>query len=188
MKINLSDIPEEGKSYNWSSQTGELNKSLKDLIGNNAYIADFTIKPLNSRDFEMRGRIETKSPEECSRCSLDFQFPIHEVFYEILIPRQENPRNSKYAKVNHVSDTAADEFGPGVSEYDHLNFEMGDFLHEIVGLAVPFNPAGPEDNQGKCVVCHKMVRGCSFSYDEPMTADLSEINKNPFEVLKNIKL
>ncbi|MFS4459936.1 YceD family protein [Bdellovibrio sp. HCB2-146] len=183
MKINLTEVPEEGRSYHWNRETGELNAVLNDLIGNTSHEADFFIKPLNSKDFELTGTVRTKLPEQCGRCGIDFAFPINEKYHEILIPKQNQPRNSKYSKVNHVSDLP--QGGPETSEYEGNLFDMGEFLHEVVALAAPFNPAGPEDENGDCSICKIPVKGRSFSYDEKMP---EEKPQNPFNVLKNIKL
>lgn len=183
MKINLSEISEDGRSYHCTSKTGELNTALADILGGNLYEAEFFIKSLNSRDFEITGTIKTKVPEICSRCGIEFPYPIDKKFREFLIPKQSQPRGSKYSKVNHVSDLPED--GPDVSEYEeNLLFDMGEYLHEVVGLAAPFNAAGPEDDKGDCSICGIPVRGRSFSYDEEMP---EEKPQNPFAVLKNIK-
>ncbi|WP_374073219.1 DUF177 domain-containing protein [Bdellovibrio bacteriovorus] len=183
MKINLTEIPEEGRAYHWNSQTGELNSVLTDLIGNTLHETEFFIKPLNSRDFELVGTMKTKLPEQCARCGIDFAFPIDTKFHEFLIPKQDHPRGSKYSKVNHVSDLP--ENGPDVSEYEGNLFDIGEYLHEVVALAAPFNPAGPEDENGDCSICKIPVKGQSFSYDEQMP---DEKPQSPFAVLKNIKI
>lgn len=183
MKINLAEIPEEGRSYQLNNQTGELNQILTDLIGKTPHEAEFFIKPLNSRDFEVVGTIKTKLPETCARCGIEIQFPVNSKFREFLIPKQDHPRGSKYSKVNHISDLPED--GPDVSEYEGHIFDMGEFLHEVVALAAPFNAVGPEDDNGDCSICKIPVKGRSFSYDEEMP---SEKPTNPFGVLKNIKI
>ncbi len=68
MRINLTEIPEEGRTYIWNSQTKELNAVLADLIGNTPHHAEFFIKALNPRDYELTGTIRTEVPEVCSRC------------------------------------------------------------------------------------------------------------------------
>ncbi|MEN0059880.1 MAG: DUF177 domain-containing protein [Bdellovibrio sp.] len=183
MKINLTEIPEEGRSYQWNTQSGELNQVLLDLVGKKAHTTEFFIKPLNSRDFELIGTIQTSLPEQCSRCGIDIDFPVNEKFHEILIPKQSQPRNSKYSRVNHLSDLPTG--GPEVSEYEGHIFDMGEFLHEVVALAVPFNPACPEKEQGKPDGCRFPVKDEGFVYDEPMPLEKPQ---NPFAALKNIKL
>lgn len=183
MKIRLHEIPEEGKSFVWTRETGELNHGLSDLIENQAYRCEFFVKPLNHRDFTLNGAITTDVPESCSRCGDDFRLDIKAKFNEILIPAQELDRTGRYTKVNHVSE--GEESGPGVSEYpgDGL-FDMGEYVHEQVAIALPFNPAPAEDKKGDCSLCGIKVRGRSFSYNEEMP----EEKPNPFAVLKGLKL
>lgn len=183
MRINLIDIPEEGQSFFWNNQSGELSSVLADLIGKNLYQVDFFVKPLNSKDFELRGIIKTGLAEQCSRCGIDFEFPVKQEFYEILIPKQDHPRGGRYSKVNHVSE--APDTGTETSEYEGNHFDMGEYLHEVVALAEPFNPAGPEDENGDCSICKIPVKGRSFSYNEEMPVEKPQ---SPFAVLKNIKL
>ncbi|WP_413291530.1 YceD family protein [Bdellovibrio sp. HCB337] len=183
MKINLTEIPEEGKSFVCTQKTGELNVVLKDLIGDNAFHSEFFIKPLNSKDFELSGFIKTELPEDCSRCGIDFCMKVTPKFKAILIPRQSDDRTGKYAKVNHVSESLED--GPEATEYDGMIFNMGEYVHEVVAINAPFNPAGPEDEKGDCSICGIHVRGENFGYNEEMPAEKPE---SPFAVLKNIKL
>lgn len=183
MKINLSEIPEEGCSYHWTEKTGEITTALKDITGNNAYDTEFYIKPLNSKDYELLGTIKTKLPEQCSRCGSDIDFPINEKFHEILIPKQHQPRDGKYARVNHVSDLPTG--GPETSEYEKNVFDMGEFLHEVVALATPFNPACPEFIDGKPSECKIPLEGQAFT---KAAEAVMEKPKNPFEALKNLKL
>lgn len=184
MRINLTEIPEEGRTYLWNNKTAELNAQLADLVGSIPHEAEFFIKPMNTKDFEMSGVIKTEVPDDCSRCGIDFNFKVNERFKAILIPKMEIDRTGKYAKVNHVSE--AIEYGPSVSEYTGTHFEMGEYLHEIVALAAPFNPAPPENKDGDCTLCLKHVRGKLFVYDEAMPVDQKP--ENPFQALKNLKL
>lgn len=184
MRINLLDLPEEGKQFHWSTKTGEINLVLSDLIKNSAYEAEFFIRPINNRDFDLTGIIRTQLPEQCSRCGLDFTFGVNQKFHEILIPEQKLDRGGKYARVNHISDIQTEELS--VSEYQPQgHFDMGEFLHEQVALALSFNPAPPEDDKGNCSICEIPVRGKDFSYKEDMP---EEPKANPFNVLKNLKI
>ncbi len=183
MKINLSEIPEEGRLYVYSLKTGELNGILRDLLGKASYHSEIFIKPLNSKDFELSGTIETELPEDCSRCGIAFSLKVKPSLHAILIPRQGDDRTGKYAKVNHISETL--EEGPATAEHDAMVFNIGEFIHEAVAIAAPFNPAGPVNESGDCSICGIKVTGRSFGYNEEMPADKPE---SPFAVLKKIKL
>jgi uncharacterized protein len=183
MKINLAGIPEDGVTYVWTRQTGEVNAVLADLIEKEAYTAEFTIRPLNSKDFDMTGKISTKMPCQCSRCGNDMKLPMNEKFHEILIPKQDQPRNSKYAKVNHLSDIPAGEMD--FCEYEDLQFDIGEYLHEVIALATPFNPVCPKEDNPDCSIYTNPEPEHGFIYNEEMPAEKPE---SPFAALKNLKL
>lgn len=184
MRLNLREITPEGKSFKWTRQTAELNDALSDLIAERPYFCEFTVRPLNNRDFELTGEIRTQAPELCSRCGIDIELPLRVKFREILIPRQELDRTGRYARVNHLSD--APEEGPATSEYDlDETFDMGEYVHEQVGLEIPTNPAPPENAAGDCEDCGQPVRGQSFGYTEEMPLEKPE---SPFAALKDLKL
>lgn len=183
MKIRLHEIPEDGKSFSWSRETGELNHVLADLIGQEDYRCEFFVRPLNSRDFALTGLIQTSAPEACSRCGDAFKFTVRTDLNEILIPHQGMDRTGRYSRVNHLSES--EESGPSVSEYavDHT-FDMGEFVHEQIAIALPFNPAPEETAGGDCSLCGIKVRGRSFGYDEEMPTE----KPNPFAALKGFKV
>lgn len=182
MLINLLEIPSEGKSFQVNRKTGELNSILADLIGQSDFESEFTIRPLQGGTFELTGSIRTQLPEDCSRCGLDFQMPINEKFRELLLPVQSVPRNSKFAKANHVSDMNGQ--GPEVYEYEGHHFNAGEYLHEVVAISEPFTPAPPCNAQGECSLCKKPVQNQKFGYEDPGF----EKPTSPFDALKNIKL
>lgn len=183
MRLVLTEIPEEGKHFKLNRNTAELNDVLKDLIGSQAYEAQFYVRPLNLKDYEITGSIETKLPETCGRCGLDIKLDLKTSFHEILIPKQEDDRTGKYVRPNHLSDLEAG--GPDTSEYVGKHFDMGEYLHEVVALAAPFNPVGPEKDNGDCGICEKPVSSFNFTYDEEIPEDPK---KNPFSALKGLKL
>ncbi|MGZ3725099.1 MAG: YceD family protein [Pseudobdellovibrio sp.] len=173
MKIKLNEISENGETYTFNRNTGELNEDLKDLIHANAYDVNLYIKPLNSRDFTVNGSLKTFTEEQCSRCAEDFKFNITKKINEILIPAQEQERTSKYAKSS--VNTEGEEIS--VSEYSKQVFEVGEFLHEAIALEVSFAPL--------CESCAKPENDKAFIYDEKMGED---VKPNPFQALKGLKL
>lgn len=182
MRINLQEIPDEGRDFIYNNQTSELNEVLKDLIGKTAYSAEFSIRPTNTNTFELQGFIKTHLPEQCSRCGLDFKMPVNVNFKEMLIPKQNLPRDAHFTKANHFSDMAGE--GPSVQEYEGHHFQVGEYLHEVIALEEPFNPVAPVDKNDDCTVCKLNVKSHSFSYDEGNIDDKA----SPFSVLKNLKL
>lgn len=185
MRINLHEIPEEGREYLWSTPTGELTQTLQELIGSNTYTAQFTIRPMNHKDFELRGTIKTRAPDLCSRCGDDIKFPVEASFHEILIPPQEQDRSGRYSKVNHISESV--EEGPGAVEYTpQMQFDMGEYLHETVAISIPYNPAPPLNSEGKCSECNLCPPKEAILYADTMEEETPK--PNPFAALKGLKL
>ncbi|MES3039376.1 MAG: DUF177 domain-containing protein [Bdellovibrionota bacterium] len=184
MKIHLKEIKEEGQSYSLNRKTAELNETLKDLIQNNDYFVEFHIRPINSRDFQLIGSLKAATNEDCSKCGIPFQFSIRENFNEILIPPQPMDRGGKYSKVNHISEGAQE--GPSSYEYSEgAVFDASEYVHEMVGLAIPLNPRPEPLESGACSICGDDKFCQPFKYDE---APEDFKPKNPFEALKNVKL
>ncbi len=183
MIINLKEIPAEGQQYICNSKTAEFNEALFDLIGATLYQTEFFIKP-SSQGYEITGFIRTQMNELCSRCGIDIKLPIYTKFHEFLIQKQSDPRRSHYAKANHYSDLHSED-RPSVVEFDNAEFDMGEYLHEIVAIETPYVPAPPENEKGDCSVCGLYVRDKAFNYEEPLPV---EEKQSPFSVLKGIKL
>lgn len=182
--IRLSEIPEEGKNYTWNRKTSELNKALEDFIKDQNYEVNFFIKPINNKDYMMTGVIQAQLPTDCSLCGLDFKMPVKITINEILIPQQVSERKGHYAKVNHLSD-AEGNTGPQALEYaENHNFDMGAYVHEAIGITVPFNPMPDTDDKGDCRTCGLNQKTHNFGYDEAMV----DQKPSPFAVLKNLKV
>lgn len=180
MKIKLFEISEDGKQFNLDRKTAELNDTLSDLIGENPYNADFTLRPINNKDFELTGTLKTSSPQECSKCGQDFQFPIHVKLYEVLIPKQHVDKNGKFTKPNHILEGETESVQ--CTEVEQETFDAGEFIHESIGLAIPFNPAH-KAGDADCQPRKGSFEQGYFQYDEPM-----EVQKvNPFAALKDLK-
>ncbi|MBL7542393.1 MAG: DUF177 domain-containing protein [Bdellovibrionaceae bacterium] len=184
MIINLAEIPEEGRNYEYSTESGEVTETLADLIGDNHYVTQFFIRPLNSRDFSLTGSIKTKSKEICSYCGQGIKFPVNVKFNEILIPPQEMTRDGHYAKPNHFDENEAE--GPQSFEYSPgMKLAIGEYLHETIALNVPFNPAPEITEKGDCGDCGLNVQTVIKSYEEAPETDEAT---NPFAVLKSLKV
>lgn len=189
MIINLSEIPEEGKEFDLSdtksSEYEEVRKSLEDLIGKNVFSTQFHIKSLNSRDFELKGKISTRTKELCSLCGIDINFPVKAQFHEILIPPQDHPRDGKYSKPNHFSELEIE--GPESLEYgSQMKFNLGDYLHEIIALNTPFNPKPELTPKGDCSDCGLNPSKITEKINDQIPFDTEKTN--PFSALKGLKV
>lgn len=182
MKIKLNEIPEDGRSYEFNRKTAELNPALADLIQDEPYDIQFSIKPLNSKDFVLTGTITTRTGETCSRCGDDFKFPVTKKINEILIPKPEMDRTGKYIK----SSVSINDDGDGVAVLEYVNsqFDLGDYLHEAIAIDVPFNPMPKTKPNGDCTLCDKPSNHSPVIYDENLGVEKT----NPFALLKDLKL
>lgn len=187
MKLRLNDIPADGQEFTFNQKTGEMTPAIKDLVGQNDYELTVFIKPLNHRDYEMKGILKAKTSELCSLCGENFAFPIKTKLNEILIPAEPEEKDlEKQSRSNHFSEL--DNDGPSVSEYEDGSFDIGEYTHQLIGLTVPFNPKPCIKENGDCEVCLKPNMNKPIRYDEDMTKFEAEKQKqNPFNVLKNIK-
>lgn len=181
MKINLNEIPEIGRQYQFSRKTNELNDVLSDLIGKHDYEIDMFIKPLASGTYELIGTLKTAAPEQCSACALDFNFPIDCSFRTILMSKMPEDRTGKYARVQNVSDLQNDSME--TFEVSGLTFDAGEYAHEKITLEIPFNPRPKAKPNGDCSLCDKSLKA-HFRYEDPGFDEKA----TPLAALKNLKL
>lgn len=185
MIIHLNEIPEEGKSYTLTRSSGELNKLLEDLVGTEDYKIELYIRPL-THGYELIGSTQGQTPELCSRCGIDIVIPLNTQFKELMLPKLNLERNSKYSRQNHVTDSEHLSDAPSVIEYDGNIFDVGEYLHEVIGLLIPSCPVAPIDGNGKCKTCGvDTTKENAFSYTEDLPEEKTD---SPFAALKGIKL
>ncbi len=178
--IRLTDIPEEGKSFTFSQKDPTAALRLHDLLGDHPFLIEASIRPLNHQNFELTGRVQAASAQQCSRCAEDFEFNLHQKINEIMIPTLEVGRTERYAKT--PTDDSSDL--SSVQYSTDMTFDLGEYVHEIIALNTPENPA-PAVKGDQCSGCPRKVVPGAFDYDETTP---SEIRPSPFEVLKNLKV
>ncbi len=144
MRINLNEIPAEGRTYDFSRKTGELNDALADVLEKNPYEVELFIKPMGNA-FEMTGKIQSQKKSVCSKCGADMDLPLAQVVKEILIEEPKEYRKDQGVHGNGAVDFLAE--GPAVTLYRSPFFNVDDYVHEAFALAEPFYP---ECGVGKC--------------------------------------
>ncbi len=182
MKIQLKEIPAEGRSYHLSHQTGEINEDLRDLIDAREYDLRFSVQPLADH-FEVKGQVSAQLPEVCSRCACDFELPVNEGFKELLVVVPVQERTEKTSRVNHISDLFAE--GPLVTELHDFVWNVGEFFHQFLALASPIHPLCNTECKGLCAHC-----GANLNLESCRCQRQNESKgvEGPFAVLKNLKL
>lgn len=174
MRIHLNEIPSEGKSWNCNRKTSEFNATLEDLIKDAPYQIDFTILPMQAGTYDISGSFVTSYTDDCSICGEPMKIGLQKRFRDLLMPILEEPRNSHYAKSNHVSDLLT--AGPEVFNYEGNTFMADEYVHEKVALEQTMIP--------KCAECEKKAPKDALIYDEEM----EPARKSPFAGLKDLKL
>lgn len=138
MKIRLNEIPQEGRTYTFSRETGELNAVLEELVQDHDYDVELHIKPIGHA-YEMRGTVKTKMNEVCSLCGWDLELPVDRKVNEILIEENEEYRKSHSVHGNQSVDYFGN--GPSMVPYKGEIFDAAEYVHEVVALAQPFYPS-----------------------------------------------
>lgn len=180
MKINLKEIPSEGREYICNQRTGEFSESLSDLVNTEPYTIHFLVRPLGNI-FEVSGDIKTQLGLICSRCAADFKMPIELKLNELLVPGEKLPRTGKEAKVNHISEL--DYSGPSTSVFESALFDMGPLVRDVVVLSEPNIPICDKDCKGLCQYCGLDLNKSSCNCDAE-----NQKHTSPFSKLAEIKL
>lgn len=172
--ISLAEITEEGREFAYSSSTGELTESLKDLIANNPYQVNLQLRSLGNA-YEITGKIDTKMNLSCSRCGRDTEFPIQNNFKELILVEDNRPRNTHSGHVGaHLTSD-----GPFCNYVTSEYFDLENFVHEHIAASEPYIvECGLPD-------CEEAMRKAQLGAQAP--ADFEEA-ANPFAALKNVKL
>lgn len=169
-RVTLSEIPLEGRTYHFSKDSGELNESLKDLIGDHDYQVEITLRPLGNV-FEISGLIKTNRDISCSRCARDIKQAINKPFTELIVIEDDRPRKTRSGHVSNESLAS----GPYCNYVKSEVFSLTDFIHEQIATEETFLvECGLPD-------CEDLLS----QYQGELPPE-NEKN-NPFAVLKNLK-
>ena len=185
MTIRLSEIPAEGRSYEYDRESGELNEILSDLIEDHPYKVDLFIKPIGNA-YEMRGEIKAGVTEICSTCGWDFEANLGRKVNEILFEEQEEHRKGHSVHGNRSVDFLGE--GPSMTAYKGDVFNAADYVHEVIALAEPFYPTCGENGQCKRQDEVAEIRR-KLDAEFALAEEQAKAVGNPaFSVLKNLDL
>ncbi len=146
--IHLEELPNEGRTFVYTNESGELTPFLKDLLGQRPYRVEIEVKPMGNV-YSATGFIEAGLEELCSRCAIDFILPVKERFNEILVVGETPLEGGGHqARVNHSSELNAE--GPECTELPSPDFKVADFVHELIALARPIKPMAKADCDDSC--------------------------------------
>ena len=154
MKIRLTDIPAAGLPVAEVLPQEALNERLS---SGSSYGFEFiqgldvsltVFKTPNGA--ETKGRVTSRYRQPCARCAdgieRDLELPTNYIL-------QQRPNELRGAITEEYEDDI------GITFYDGEHIELDDLIQEtiILSLSIYWHPE--EDSEGKCQLCHKLVRG-----------------------------
>jgi uncharacterized protein len=137
MKIRLAEIPDEGRQFQFTRESGELNSVLRDLLPVVPYRIDLTVRPLGNA-YEMEGKIVSSLSEVCSLCGWDLTLPLNKTFKEVLVEAEKTDRETHHVHGNQSVDFLSEGSS---STYKDGVFDAGEFVHELVAISEPMYPS-----------------------------------------------
>ena len=140
---------------------------------------ELDVLPLG-QSFDVRGTVETKLPQVCSLCADEYTLDLKEKFHQIVM--NEDKHTVSGFKENWSAEDV-EVWMPKVAG----QFDVGDMIHEVIGLAEPLRPICKTDCKGLCFQCGEELnlRQCDCS---PVVAGQQKVETSPFSVLKELKV
>jgi uncharacterized protein len=176
MIIQLNEIPSEGRSFDFSRKSGELNEVLSDLIGEHDYEVQLDVTPVG-KSFDVRGCVKASYGEMCSFCASQFELPVNEKFHELVLIDGQN-------EIKGFDESWSPDGEVGVTVIDDPNkYDVSTLIREVVALAEPTQPVCREGCKGLCTYCGEDLneRTCNC-------AESQKSGNSPFSILKKLKL
>lgn len=143
MKIDLSLIDEQGKSFEFDELSPELHGLFNDLLGDAPYKVNIELKALGN-SYQAHGSATSHYTDTCSRCGYEVDVPINTKINEILVIEKERPRNTQVSQSRQSFDSTS----PAATYLNDASFDLGEFIHEIFAASFEIYPACKD--QEKC--------------------------------------
>lgn len=179
MKIRLSEIPEDGRHFSFTRESGELNRALQDVLKKAPYKVEMTIRPLGNA-YELDGKIVTSLAEICSLCGWDLNLPLNKAFKEIIMEKPEIDRETHHVHGNQSVDFL-NETGSSSTFKDGI-FDAAEFIHELVAISEPLYPACGDPD------CEHLEEATQKRAELAAEFSKADENKSPFAKLKDVEV
>jgi uncharacterized metal-binding protein YceD (DUF177 family) len=179
MKIQLKDIPAEGKAFFFSRKDGRLDAALHDLTGARYYEAEVFIQPMGSA-YVVTGKGSFTGEDLCSQCGWETAFELSGKIDEYLVIEKERGRSSHSPHGNNSLELENE--GPETTYLTSSILDFGEFIHEQFALMWPDYPKC-SDEKG-CELHRAESEKQLLQTEEP----IQETNGHPaFRVLDKLK-
>ena len=183
-QIALRDLPADGRDFEFTRESGELNVALRDLIGANPYRLAFHLKPVGNT-FDLRGKVETRLNLQCAVCANEFTQDVTRPLHEFILIERALDKGDHTTKANHAHEW--EEGGPDYTVLEGDAFDVAEFAHEAIALAEPNRPLCAPEAPGGCSHRDELPKRSWLSYDGD-GAQASDVRSHPFQVLEKMKL
>jgi len=169
MKILVCDIPEKGIQINTTVDACDLDISPSEVVLDDRVYIDALITR-EGDTFFVDGGIKTALHLLCSRCGVEFSYPVETSFHSHEEPVSKASREIELEL--HTEDMDVDH-------YSGEEVEINDLFREQVILSVPMHPLCKLDCLGLCPRCGRNlnVNKCDCPPQEI---------EHPFAVLKKV--
>lgn len=165
MKIRLTDIPAAGLPIAEVIPPQALNERLSSGSSHGFEFLqglDVSLTVYKSANgAETKGRVISRYRQPCARCAegveRDIELPTNFIL-------QQRPEELEGVDSEEYED------GIGITFYDGEHIDLEDLIEEtiILSLSIYWHPE--EDAEGKCQLCHKLVRGPTASATKEKSA------------------
>lgn len=183
-QIVLRELPADGRDFDFTRESGELNQFLHDLVGANPYHLKFHLRPMGNT-FDLRGRLETSLNLECAVCGNEITQPIARDLHEFILIEPAMDKGDHTTKANHAHEW--EDGGPDYTVLETDAFNVAEFAHEAVALAEPTRPLCAPEAPGGCGHRDELPKRDWLSYDGE-AGPAADIRSHPFQILEKIKL
>ena len=137
MIVDLKALSPEGEHYNYTETSEEAFGLFDDILGIHPFKIQVHVLPMGNC-YKVDGKVSTTYDETCSKCGYDVQLPLQPKINEILMLDKERPRKFQ---TSHVQNSEIiDESTPSVSYIQSLEFNLGEFLHEMMVFSMEDYP------------------------------------------------
>jgi uncharacterized metal-binding protein YceD (DUF177 family) len=172
MLIDLKSIDENGKDYNFDELSDETRGAFSDLLGETPFQIELFIRPMGNT-YQVQGQVKSQYHDVCSQCGYDIDLPLKNTINEIIVIEKQRPRNTQVSQSKQNFDSQA----PSVTYINDSQFDLTEFLHEMVATGLDIYPRCPDTQ-----LCE------SRRFTEPIIEPEERKGHPGFAALKNLKV
>lgn len=169
MKVNVSEIKDDGLSLNLTKGPGWLGDSAKSEIVSVDSDIEFHIDLVRTvGEVSVLGKIGFSAVSQCSRCLSDVSVDTNLDVKLILSPSDEEKKKESGGDIDYET-------------YQGRTIDLNDYMRGQVNLSLPYKVVCAEECRGLC-------GGCGRNLNEQQCGCETQTEDSRFAILKNIKI